>query len=100
MAVGADYDRPIQYRLLDDSRQRSLARAQAIARARAMAEDHAAVLGMRVGRIIRISERSGIPAQAFDAYRTMLSALGGSGVDDRRIRVSVEAAVDFALVPR
>lgn len=89
-----------EFKLADDSGPRRIARAQALARARTAAEDHAAALGMRVARVVRVSERSLGGTETVQAYQAMLAMFGAGGSEDREVAVNVDLAVDFALAPR
>jgi uncharacterized protein YggE len=86
--------------LQDDSAARRAAKEDAVRKARAEAEDYARSLGMRVSRLLRVSERTG-PAYADPAEaEAMMAAMFGfptSPADDIETRLRI--AVDFALAP-
>ena len=99
-AAGGNVAGP-SYLLTDDAAPRQAARAQALARARADADAYAAALGMRVGRIVRVSERATIETASADMVQTMMRRFNGTtGGPDPEIETSVRVAVDFALLPR
>lgn len=90
------------YSLTDSRAARQTARTQALAAVRADAEAYAGALGMRVARIVRVSERTGVG---------MLPYLLGDPTIPRRlfgpaenqnpnVTVLVVVGVDFALAPR
>lgn len=90
------------FSLTDSRAARQAARAQALAAVRADAEAYATSLGMRVARIVRVSERTGVG---------MLPYLLGDPTIPRRlfgpaenlnpnVTVLVVVGVDFALAPR
>lgn len=90
------------YSLTDSRRARQEARRQAIAAARADAEDYAAALGLRVVRIVRVTERVGtdvIGMMMSDSteMRRLLSMNEGQGGD---ITTAVALGMDFVLAPR
>lgn len=90
------------YSLTDSRAARQTARAQALAAVRADAEAYAASLGMRVARIVRVSERTGVgllPHLLGDP--TLPRRLFGPGENrDPNVTVLAVVGVDFALAPR
>lgn len=90
-----------EYALLDTAGPRREARGRALAAARAEAEAYAASLGMRVVRIIRVTERLGM-----DFFSMMMNEqemrrqMGNDGSSGPDIVTSVIVGVDFALAPR
>lgn len=100
--AGADNVSPPVYALSDERAARRAARADALATARADAEAYAASLGLRVLRMVRVTERVGLD---------VLSMLGGNRNLPGRLRARGEGAgsevetpvmvgVDFVLGPR
>lgn len=92
----------IAYTVSDDAPARREARAQAIAAARADADAYASAMGMRVARIVRVSERSGMDLMSMmftnPAWAQQIEQLGQPQGPDIPVRVVV--GVDFALAPR
>lgn len=88
------------YRLEDDEAARRQARRRAIVQARATAEDLADAIGMRVGRLVRASERAAPEGDMVQAYRAMLSMMAGATSSDRDVEIDLPMSFDFALVPR
>lgn len=90
------------YSLTDSRAARQAARTQALAAVRADAEAYAASLGMRVARIVRVSERTGVgllPHLLGDP--TLPRRLFGPGENrNPNVTVVVVVGVDFALAPR
>ncbi len=91
------------YSLADDSAARSAARAQAMQKARAEAETYAASLNMRVGRIMRITERIGL--EGLNLLVTDSAAFGRLFTrmwrpSSREVETMIAVGVDFALAPR
>lgn len=100
-AAGAgDIADPI-YSLADDSAARQAARDQGLAHARAEAEAYARSLNMRVGRIVRLSDRPSAETASVDMMQSMVQRMmGREGGADPVVETSVRIAVDFALVPQ
>ena len=92
----------IRFAASDDGPARRAARAQALARARADAEAHAAALGMRVVRIVRITERIGMDMAALILGDPQLASRMATGEENRSPEIPVQAfvGVDFAIAPR
>jgi len=91
------------YSLTDSRAARQAARAQALAAIRADAEAYAASLGMRVARIVRVTERTGVgllPQLALGEAATMRQFFGPGQGRDPDITVFAVVGVDFALAPR
>jgi hypothetical protein len=100
IAAGANRAGGPAFSLADDTAARRLARQRAVAEARAEAEDYATALGMRVARVLRVSERS-------PGYRTDTSGIvvtgsrsRGTPIEPGEVRTEVRVWVDFTLVPR
>jgi uncharacterized protein len=93
------YAMPV-YSLADASGPRREARTRALAAARADAEAYAAALGLRVVRIVRVTERGGV-----DFFSMMMNegamrrSLGGMQ-NEPDIETTMSLGVDFALAPR
>jgi uncharacterized protein YggE len=90
------------YALADDRAAQAEARAQAIAQARANADAYASALGMRVLRVVRVTERVGMDligtmVSAGPRMRQMMSGMEGRTQD---ISTTVALGMDFALAPR
>jgi uncharacterized protein YggE len=88
------------YTLSDEAPARAAAKADAIAKARQQADAYARTLNMRVGRILRVSERGSpnvFSVQQMQGW--MQEMMGKSGPDDGRVETTVTVSVDFALVP-
>jgi uncharacterized protein YggE len=89
------------YSLTDDSEARRLARADAIKAARVEAEQYATAVGMRLGRLLRVSERSPGDAARLATEQQLLRLMtGASGEREGQITTKVVVGVDYALVPR
>lgn len=89
------------YALVDSAGARREARARALAAARADAEAYAAALGLRVARIVRVTERAGM-----DFFSMMMNesamrrSMNGAAQNEPEIETTMMLGVDFALAPR
>lgn len=95
-AAGFEPAQP-SYEVGDDRQLVRSARSAALADARERADVYAAAAGMRVLRIVRISERSGGSATETEAYRMMLQAFVNGSADRDIVERSVNLSVDFAI---
>lgn len=99
VAGAANVSGPV-FSLADEGPARAAAKADAIARARDHAAAYARTLGLRVGRILRISERGSPNLFSLQQMQGWMQAMiGKSGPDDGRLETTVNVSVDFALVP-
>jgi uncharacterized protein YggE len=89
------------YSLAESAGPRREARTRALAAARADAEAYAAALGMRVARVVRVTERAGM-----DWFSMMMNesamrrAMNGGAQNEPEIETTMMLGVDFALAPR
>jgi uncharacterized protein YggE len=96
------------YSLSDDRPARRAARAEALEQANADAEAYAAGLGLRVARVVRVTERIGLESlsllsDASERVRLAMRSPVAAGASEGRepeIRTSVVVGVDFALAPQ
>jgi uncharacterized protein YggE len=101
-AVMLGYGGP-EYHLDDDSVARREARVQAIASARADAEAYAAAAGMRIVRILRITDRAGLDfTQMLVTERGAAARLGPrfGRADEPIVETVAIVGVDYVLAPR
>jgi hypothetical protein len=86
--------------LADEAPARAEAKSRAVQKARAEADSYARSLGMRVARILRVSERTspnpGNPQQWALLVRMMT---GGGETSQGRVETQITLSVDFALAP-
>jgi len=92
------------YELVDESGPRRAARAQAIANARADAESYAAAAGLRIARIVQITERGGLDflSMTVSESNALIRAMRSFSSAQAEAEVATYAVVgvDFVLVPR
>lgn len=89
------------YSLADDAAARQAARDQGLAHARAEADAYARSLNMRVGRIVRLSDRPTAETASIDMMQSMFQRMTGRmGGPDPMVETNVRVSVDFALVPQ
>lgn len=88
------------YELSDERAARRDARARAIADARSRAEDFAAATGLRVSRIVRISERLPSDFGGWAVLAAMVEQSPHSRSETTSVQTQVHVSVDFALAPQ
>jgi hypothetical protein len=76
------------------------ARFAAVARARAEADTYAEALGMKVSRVLRVSERQSFESEESGNIIVTGSRIPNSPVEPGEIPVSVQVWIDYAMVPR
>lgn len=90
--------------LADDSKAVAEARKDALASARAEADTYAAGLGMRVARVLRVSERGRMADNGADSgmrHRVEPPPVyGGTPISPGEVRQRVTLWIDFALMPK
>jgi uncharacterized protein YggE len=96
----------IHYRLDDDRAARRTARGDAIRNARADAEAYAAAMGMRIARLLRVTERTGVDSLPMAlteenplarGMRDGPGSLGRQSNEDGQIATYAIVGVDYAL---
>jgi hypothetical protein len=89
------------YQLTDPEAARRRARTDAIAAARENAQAYAATLGMRVVRVVRVTERVGLDMMgAFVSDRGMVRRLQSGAPSGPEVETQAIVGVDFALGPQ
>lgn len=92
------------YELVDESGPRRAARAQAIANARADAESYAAALGMRIVRVLQVTERGGLDflSMTVSESNALIRAMRSfsSAQAEGQVETYAVVGVDFVLGPR
>lgn len=89
------------YELSENAPARQEARANALAQARAQAEGYASAMGMRIVRVVRVSERISAEGMGVEAYRSLMEMfLSAAGADNEHVEAAVDVSVDYALAPR
>jgi uncharacterized protein len=76
------------------------ARRAAIAAAREEADTYAEALGMRVARVLRVSERGSFDWDGDDAIVVTGSRINKTPVEPGELSTRIEVLVDYAMVPR
>jgi hypothetical protein len=93
-----------EYVLDDDSAARRTARAEAVRRARADAEAYAAALNMRIARVLRVTERTGLDfiGMALSESNTAMRTFRDyeRSMADGQVMTFVVVGVDYALAPQ
>lgn len=98
--AGAGTTLPVTYRLDDDRAAQVEARGMALREARQQAEGYAATLGMRVARLVRVSEGpDSAGGTGWTVYAGLVNAMSGE-VRRGEVQTRVIVSADFALAPR
>ena len=99
--AGANSVRGPVFSLADDREARRAAERNAIAEARAEAENYAAALGRRVGRLLRVGDRRSWTERLPDGGIMLTgSRIPPTPIEPGEIETRAIVYVDFALVPR
>lgn len=99
-AAGAGNVAEPTFALTNERPAREAAQADAIRQARLDADSYARTLGLRVARLVRVSERTGGSDFGIAQSRMILRMVGGTPPVPRgKVETSVIVDVDFALVP-
>jgi hypothetical protein len=98
-AAGAAHVPEPDFSLSDDRVAREEAKADALRKARGEAEAYAHSLGLRVVRVVRVSEREAPQFSSPAGMRDMMKMLNGGGNADGDVETMVNVAMDFVLGP-
>jgi hypothetical protein len=79
---------------------RARARADAVRKAQAEATAYADALGMRVGRVLRLSQRGAFEMEAGSGIVVTGSRINRTPVEPGEISTEVQVWIDYALVPK
>jgi uncharacterized protein YggE len=97
--AGANEVQGPSFDLSDPAPSLRAARRAAVAEARAEADTYAEALGMRVARVLRVSERG--PSRREEGYITVTgSRVRSTPLEPGEISTAIEVWIDYALVPR
>lgn len=99
-AAGANSVRGPRFSLSDERPARRAAERAAIAEARAEAENYAAAIGKRVGRLLRVGDRRTSSASFSDAIVVTGSRGAATPIESGEIETQATVYVDFALLDR
>lgn len=102
LSAGANNVSGPSFSLSEERPARLAAQRAAVELARQEAENFAAALGMRVTRVLRVSERSRDRGNEYDNYITVTGSRIGPGppIEPGELETRVTVWVDFALAPR
>jgi hypothetical protein len=93
-----------EYTLDDDAAARRSARADAVRRARTDADSYAAAMNMRIGRVLRVTERTGVDmlGMALSESNTAMRTFRDyeRSVAEGEVMTMVVIGVDYALAPQ
>ena len=99
-AAGANSVRGPMFSLSNDRQARRAAERSAIEEARAEAENYAAALGHRLGRVLRVSDRRSWTEPMTETIYVTGSRVAPTPIEPGEIETRVVVYVDFALVPQ
>ncbi|MFL6857166.1 MAG: SIMPL domain-containing protein [Allosphingosinicella sp.] len=88
------------FSLSDKKPAMRLARAAAVAEARLQADTYADALGMRIARVIRVSERSGFDDENNEGIVITGSRIPRTKIEPGELTTKVTVWIDYALLPR
>lgn len=98
--AGANEVRGPSFSLSDPAPALRAARRAAVVEARSEAETYAEALGMRITRVLRVSERQAFERED-DAYITVTgSSVGAPPLEPGELKTRVQVWIDYAMVPR
>jgi uncharacterized protein len=98
--AGANEVRGPSFGLTDPGPALRAARRAAVAEARAEADTYADALGMRVARVLRVSERQSFDSEDNDTIVVTGSRIMATPLEPGEVRTQVEVWIDYAMVPR
>jgi uncharacterized protein YggE len=89
-----------QIELRDNSKARVIAAADAIAKAKADADVYASSVGLRLGRILKVSNHGDISIDGLDFEALSRNSRMTGDVDSGEVETRVRVWIDFAMVAR
>jgi uncharacterized protein YggE len=99
-AAGANSVRGPVFSLADPKPAQREARRSAVATAREEADTYADALGMRVARVLRVSERGGFETRDGENIIVTGSRVSRTPVKPGELSTRIDILIDYALVPR
>ncbi|MET1110599.1 MAG: SIMPL domain-containing protein [Allosphingosinicella sp.] len=99
-AAGANSVRGPDFSLADPAPAERMARRAAVEAARLEADTYAEALGMRISRILRVSERGSFEWQGGDQIIVTGSRIRRTPVEPGELTTRIRVWIDYAMVPR
>ena len=99
-AAGANSVRGPRFSLSDPAPAERLARRAAVAAARLEAETYADALGMKLGRVLRVSERGNFEWDGGDQIILTGGRIPRTPVEPGELTTRIDVWIDYAMVPR
>ncbi len=99
-AAGANSVEGPRFSLSDPAPAERLARRAAIAAAREEADTYAEALGMRVSRVLRVSERGDFDWEGGETITVTGSRIRRSNIGAGELTTGISVWIDYAMVPR
>lgn len=97
--AGANNVRGPDFSLSDPAPAQRGARRAAVAAARTQADEYASALGMRVSRVLRVSERGTFEQEGGQSITVTGSRIPRSPVEPGEITTRITVWIDYAMVP-
>jgi hypothetical protein len=97
--AGANSVRGPNFSLSDPAPAQHEARRDAVAAARAQADEYAAALGMRVARVLRLSERGDFDEENGNYITVTGSRIPRAPLEPGEITTRIRVWIDYAMVP-
>lgn len=98
--AGANSVRGPQFSLADPAPAERLARRAAVEAARLEAETYAEALGMRLSRVLRVSERGSFEWDGNDQIVVTGSRISRPNIEPGELTTRITVWIDYAMVPR
>jgi uncharacterized protein YggE len=99
-AAGANYVKGPEFSLSEPAPIQRLARRAAVDAARVEADTYADALGMKVARVLRVSERGDFDYDDTDQIVVTGSRIRRTPVEPGEITTRIRVWIDYALIPR
>jgi hypothetical protein len=98
--AGANEVQGPSFGLKDPKPAREQARRAAVAAAREEADAYADALGMRIARVLRVSQRGGFDTEEAGTIVATGSRIAATPIEPGEIETSVRVWIDYAMVPQ
>jgi uncharacterized protein YggE len=97
--AGANNVHGPSFELSDPAPARREARRAAIAAARVQADDYAGALGMRISRVLRVSERGDFDEENGNSITVTGSRIPPTPLEPGEVTTRIQVWIDYAMVP-
>jgi uncharacterized protein YggE len=100
LAAGANTVRGPHFSLSDPGPATAAARRDSVTQSRAEAETYATALGMRISRVLRVSERNRTVGDGDGTILITGSRIGATPLEPGELTTTVRTWTDYALIPQ